>query len=133
MISSLCFADIWMETKGGMSGIDLENPNNLYNGTAGEFAGMGVVSYSPDLHCEDEMIGLIGFSGENRKYKISFEFVGSERWMFTSSDNANYKIPFGIDFVVRARPNKGDDYAVDISGLGDVISVGYQGGWISFW
>ena len=127
MISSLCFADIWMETKGGMSGIDLENPNNLYNGTKGEFAGMGVISYSPDLHCEAEMIGLVGFSEENQKYNISFEFVGSERWMLTSSDNANYKIPFGIDFVVRARPSLGADYAVDISGLGDVISVGYQG------
>lgn len=127
MIASLCFADIWMETKGGMSGIDLENPNNLYNGTAGKFAGMGIVSYSPDLHCEDEMIGLVGFSGENQEYKISFEFVGSERWMFTSSDNANYKIPFGIDFVVRARPNSGNDYAVNIPDLGTVISVGYQG------
>lgn len=127
MVSSLCFADIWMETKGGMSGIDLANPNNLYNGTAGDFAGMGVVSYSPELHCEDEMIGLVGFSEETQEYKISFEFVGSERWMFTSSDNANYKIPFGIDFVVRARPNSGDDYAVNIPGLGTVISVGYQG------
>lgn len=127
-ISFSCFAGIWIETKPALANVNLANPDNLYNGTEGEYKGYNTISKSE--HCENEMIGVIGISSDSvgTKYKITFEFVGGKRWMFSSLDDANYAIPFGIDFVSRKRYLNGSDDNYEISGLGHVIHAGYQGG-----
>lgn len=128
-VSFTCFAEIWMETKPALSNINLANPENLYNGTDGEYKGYNTISKSE--HCENEMIGVIGIGGNDsigKTYEITFEFVGGKRWMFSSLEDSNYGIPFGIDFVSRKRYLNGTDANYEMPGLGYVIHAGYQGG-----
>ena len=128
-----CFAGIWMETKPALVNINLANPESLYNGTDGKFVEYQTISRSE--HCEQEMIGLIGIDGSDstgKTYEVTFEFVGGNgnRWMYSSLDDPNYAIPFGIDFVSQKRPSNGgpdENYEMP-NGLGHVIHTGYQGG-----
>ena len=71
-----------------------------------------------------EILGIVGFDGVEGEYEVTFNFGGTNNWMFTSQKNHDNKIPFGLDLVVRVNIN--DEEPLDDSK--PVISMGYKSG-----
>ncbi len=125
VISSALFAEVYYLPYNMVNNTSYINLNDTatFNGTKdGNWINSDTSTI--DNYNNKEILGIVGFDGVEGEYEVTFNFGGTNNWMFTSQKNHDNKIPFGLDLVVRVNV-PGEERLDDAT---PVISKGYKAG-----